>query len=141
MVSSKERVAAVDDDVAGFEEREEVLDEFVDGLAGLDHEHDAAGLLEQGGHFLEGVRADDLGAFGLVGEEIVHLGDGAVEGDHGEAVVVHVQNQVLAHDGQPNHGNISFWFHVVVCCAECEIQFAGTRYSSCPPIPEDFRLG
>ena len=46
-------------------------------------------------------------------QEFVHFGNGAVVGDHGKSVVVHVQNQVLAHDGQPNQSNISFRFHVV----------------------------
>ena len=81
-------------------------------LPGLDHEHHPARLLEQRGHFRERMRADDLGALGLVVEKIVHLGNGAVEGHHGEAVVVHVQNQILAHHGQPNQCNVSLWFHL-----------------------------
>ena len=71
------------------------------------------GFLSRRDHFLDGVRADDLGALGLVVEEVVHLGDGAVVGGHGEAVVVHVQNQVLAHNGQPDYSNVSFRFHSV----------------------------
>ena len=114
----EEGVAAVDDDVAGFEVREEVLDELVHRLAGLDHEHDAAGLLEQADHFLDGVGADDVGALGFLVEEVVHLRDGAVESGHGEPVVVHVQNQVLAHNGQPNYSNVSFRFHVVYVLQE-----------------------
>ena len=49
----EEGVAAVNDDVAGFEVGEEVVDELVHGLAGFDHEHDAARLLEEGDHFLD----------------------------------------------------------------------------------------
>ena len=56
--------------------------------------------------------ADDFGALGFLVEEVIHLGNGAIEGDHGEAVVVHVQNQILAHDGQTNDSNISFRFHI-----------------------------
>ena len=82
------------------------------GLPALTMSMTRRGRLEQADHFLEGMRAEDVGAFGFVGEEVVHLGDGAVEGDHGEAVVVHVQNQILAHDGQTNHSNVSFWFHI-----------------------------
>ena len=70
----EERIAAVDDDVAGFEMREELLDEFVHGLAGLDEHHDAARALQLADHFLDGMRADDLGALGFLGEELVHLG-------------------------------------------------------------------
>jgi len=39
-------VAAVDDDVALFEEGNQLVDELVDRGAGLDHEHDAPGALE-----------------------------------------------------------------------------------------------
>ena len=38
----EEGVAAVDDDVALFEMGQDVVDDLVDGVAGLDHEHDAA---------------------------------------------------------------------------------------------------
>ena len=76
----EERVAAVDDDVPGFEVREELFDEFIDRLAGLDEEHHAAGALEVRDHFRDGAGADDPGALGLVGEELVNLFDGAVEG-------------------------------------------------------------
>jgi hypothetical protein len=55
--------------------------------------------------------ADDVGALGFLVEEFVHLGHGAVEGDHGEAVVVHVQNQVLPHHGEADECDVSFSFH------------------------------
>ena len=38
----EQRVAAVNDDVAGLEMRDELLDEFVHRLAGLDEHHHAA---------------------------------------------------------------------------------------------------
>lgn len=48
---------------------------------------------------------------GLVGEELVDLLDRAVLGHDGVAVVVHVENEVLAHDSQSNQGNITSRFH------------------------------
>ena len=42
----KERVAAVNDDVARLEHWKDVVDHLVDGVAGFDHEHDAARPLE-----------------------------------------------------------------------------------------------
>ena len=42
----------------------------------------------------------------LVLQEVVHLGGGPVVGDHLEAVVVHVEDEVLAHDGQPDEGDV-----------------------------------
>ncbi len=89
-------VAAIDDDVSALEEGQERLDPVIDGLAGLDEEHHTARLLQLGDELLGGVRADDALALGLVGQEAVDLGDGAVEGADGEAVVGHVENQVLA---------------------------------------------
>ena len=49
----EERVAAVNDDVAGFQERNEVLDEFVDRRAGFDEHHDTPRALEGADHFLK----------------------------------------------------------------------------------------
>jgi len=111
---SEERIAAVDDDVAGLEVGQDVVDGLVDGVAGFDHEHDAAGALEEGGELLGGVSADDVGALGFVGEEVVDLGGGAVEYGHFEAVVVHIEDEVLSHDGEADEADItrSVWHKV-----------------------------
>ena len=90
-----------------------MLDELIHSAAGLDHEHDAAWLFEKPGHLLQRVGAENLRALGLVGEEVVHLRGGAVVGHDGEAVVVHVEDEVLAHDGQADQCDIRFWFHLV----------------------------
>ena len=74
------------------------------------------------------MRADDLRALGLVGEEMVHLLHGAVVGHDGEAVVVHVQNEVLAHDGQTDQCNVSFWFHKICL----PIQKTARKYTGNP---------
>ena len=109
----EERIAAVNHDVARFQVRQERLDELVHRFAGLDHEHDAAGALELADQLRDGVRADDVRALGLVGEEVVHLRRGAVVGHDGEAVVVHVEDQILAHDGQADDCDIACRFHDV----------------------------
>jgi hypothetical protein len=58
------------------------------------------------------MRRHDLRPLRRAGQELVHLFQGAVVcGDH-EAVVVHVQDQVLAHHGQAHHANVSNRFHV-----------------------------
>ena len=95
------RIAAIDDDVAGFQVGQQQLDEFVHGRAGFDHEHDLAGPFQQAGHLLDGVGADDVGvAFGGVVQKVVDFGNGAIEGHHGIPVVAHIEDEVLAHDGQ-----------------------------------------
>lgn len=88
-------VTAINDDVALLEEGEESLDPVIDGLAGLDEEHDAAGRLELGDELLGGLGTNDRLALGLVGKEVVDLGNGTVEGADGEAMVGHVEDQVL----------------------------------------------
>ena len=102
-------VTAIDDDVALLDAAlvDEQLDELVDGLAGLHEQHHPSRLLELGHELLDAVCADDGLALGLVVQEAVDLADGAVEGDDGEAVVGHVEDQVLAHDGQADEAEIS----------------------------------
>ena len=90
--------------------RQDVVDHLVDGVAGLDHEHDAARALEQAGELFDRVRADDLRALGFVGDEVVDLGDGAVEDGDLESVVVHVEDEVLSHDGKADQADITHWF-------------------------------
>lgn len=53
------RVATIDDDVALLDVGEEGLNEVVDGLAGHDEEHHAAGFLELADEVLDGVGALD----------------------------------------------------------------------------------
>jgi hypothetical protein len=44
---------------------------------------------------------------GLVGKEVVDLGDGSVERADTESVVGNVHDQVLAHDGQTDEAHIT----------------------------------
>lgn len=89
------RVSTVNDDVSSREQGQEGLDPVVDGLASLHEKHDTARRLELGDELLGGVSTDDGLALGLVLKETVDLGDCSVESADGEAVVGHVQNQVL----------------------------------------------
>ena len=86
---------------------------LVDRAAGLNHEHDAARALEQAGKLLNGVRPDNLCAFGFVGHEIVDFRNSAIEYRNLKAVVVHVEDEVLAHDGQANEGDVCVLGHDV----------------------------
>ena len=100
-------IAAVDDDVSFRQERQQVIDHLIDGVAGFHHQHDAAWTFQQPDQLLDGVSADDVGAFGFVGEEVVDLGDGAVEDGHFEAVVIHVENEVLTHYGKADQADVT----------------------------------
>lgn len=89
-------VTSVDNDITLLEERKDLVDKVIDGLTGLDEHHNLTGTLKLLAELLDRVGANDVGALGLVGEEVVDLGDGSVVGADGESVVVHVQDQVLA---------------------------------------------
>jgi len=89
-------VASVDDNITGLEEGQDLGNEVVDGRAGLDQHHDLARALQLLAELLDRVSANNLGALGFVGQEVVNLGDGSVVSADGEAVIVHVQDQVLA---------------------------------------------
>ena len=53
-------VAAVDQDVARLEQRDQLVDHVVDRRPGLDHDHDLARRLQGGDQLLDRVGADDL---------------------------------------------------------------------------------
>ena len=57
------------------------------------------------------IRADDLGSGRFILDEIVNLRDGPVENGHAVAVVVHVEDQVLAHNSQANQAYIAGGVH------------------------------
>ncbi len=129
----EKRVAAVDDDVAGFQARQQLLNKIVHRLARLDEHHDPARFLELLDHFFDGMGAEHFGAVGFFGQKFVHLGGGAVVSHHDEAVVVHVQNQILAHDRQADQGDVRVRFH---CFTFSKI--ALSRYKSRRHAPENF---
>jgi hypothetical protein len=117
-------VATVNDDVALLKTvLEEELNEVIDGLAGHDEEHHAAGSLELGDELLDAVCANNALSLGLVLKELVDLGDGTVEGNNGVAVVGSVEDQVLAHDRKANETEVSTvregWSAGVSPCCGC----------------------
>jgi hypothetical protein len=54
---------------------------------------------------------ENFRAFRFFREEFIYLGSGAVVGHDSVAVVIHVQDEVLAHDGQANQCDIALRFH------------------------------
>ena len=108
---SEQRVAAVDNDVSGFEVRQQRGDGFIDRRAGLHHQHDAARPLEQRRQLLDAVCSHDIGPLGLVGNEVIDFGDRPVEHGNLEPVVVHVEDEILSHDCKADEANVArcFW--------------------------------
>jgi hypothetical protein len=108
-------VTTINDDITLLEMGSELLDERINGRTGLDKEDNFTWPLELGNKLFDGVSALDVGAcksvfqimrgkqsqrkeptFGLVSKEIINLGCSSVVGNDGEALVVDVQNEVLA---------------------------------------------
>ncbi len=116
-------VAAVDQDVAFFQQGQELLDELVDGCARLDHQHDFPRTLQGGTQFGKRMRADDFQALAAAVYEIIHLGRGAVEDRDGASAAFHVQHQVLTHDRQADQADICVG-HRIVPSAGCSFTCA-----------------
>jgi hypothetical protein len=95
-----ERVAAVDDDVAGFHGVRQLADHRVRGLARLDHDEGAAGLFQGGDEVLDGGGGHEAAGRAELRHEVVGLcGRTVVHGD-GVTVAGEVPGDVGAHHGQ-----------------------------------------
>ncbi len=101
------RVAAVDQDVTGLQQRGDFLDDLINGRAGLDHQHHFPGPLEGAHQLLDGVAPHDAFALGPAGQEVIDPCPGAVVDGHHVAVAFHVQDEVFAHDGQADQADVS----------------------------------
>ena len=94
------RVAAVDDDVAGLEQRDELVDDGVGGRARLDHDDDAARPLEGGDEVGHRVGGDERPLRAVLLDELRRPGAGAVVDGDDVVVVRQVAGEVAAHDGE-----------------------------------------
>ena len=102
----EQRVAAVDDDVAGFEDLDERLDHRVGRPSGLDHDDRRTRLLQRRGELLVGERGDEAG-FGVLGDELVGLGPRAVVHRHRVSFAAgEVAGQIRAHHRQTDHADV-----------------------------------
>ena len=110
----------------------ELFNEIVDSFAGLDHKHDPARKFKFGDHLLNRMSAHNVRAFGLVLQETIHFVHCSIEcanlffynsnqnkqlkkkfvikrynKAYHKAVIVHIEYQILTHDGQADHSYIS----------------------------------
>ena len=97
-------VAAVDDEVARFEERDELVDHRIDRRPGLHHDHDRAWRRQRTDERLDRGGRGELALAAVVGDERVGLRRRAVVHGDREAVGRDVAGEVLAHhreSGEP----------------------------------------
>jgi len=99
-------IAAVDQDVAVVEMRQDLLDEVVDRLAGLHHQHDLARARQRRDEFRNAVAADDVLPAAAAVDELVDPAHGAVEARDREPLAFHVQDEVLPHHRQPDQSDV-----------------------------------
>src|SRR5665647_2490143 len=92
---------AVDEDVVNGEQRHELVDRLLGGVAVGQHQPDDA-RLRQRGHDA-GQFADGLGAFGA---ELLRLGEGAVPYHDSVTAAQQAPRHVAAHAAQADHGDV-----------------------------------
>ena len=108
------RVPAVHDDVARVEMGKQLRDRRVDGLAGLHHQHHDARPPKLRGELRERSRADDIRSGRRACQERVGLLGGAVVDGDAVAVVVHVEDEVLAHHREPDEADVRLRAHPAI---------------------------
>ena len=94
------RVAAVDDHVAGLEQRGELVDHGVGGRARVDHDEHASRALQRRDELLGGLGRDEGALVAELRDDVRDTGDGSVVQGHGVAVAGEVAGQVAAHHAQ-----------------------------------------
>ena len=102
-----ETVAAVDDDVTFLKQRNELFDDGVHGGTRLHHDHRLAGPCEGSDEFLECLGGNDPLSLGAALRELLGHGRGAVENADGESLALHVEDEVLAHDGEADEADVA----------------------------------
>ena len=99
-------VAAVDDDVARFEDPDELVDDRIRAAAGLDHDDGRAGLRQRCGELLVRERGDEPG-LGVLGHQRVGLLTTAVVHRDGVPFAAgKVAGQVRPHHGKSDDSDI-----------------------------------
>merc|ERR1719192_10019 len=85
--------------------------------SGLHQDHHSSRFLQPRHHLLQAVSSGNIRPLGLLLQEVIHLLRGPVVGADLEAVVIHVEDEVLAHDGQTNESDVtvSFSGHLADC--------------------------
>ena len=99
-------VAAVDDDVALLEERDQLVDDRVGGVARLDHDDDPARLLQRGDELLRGAARHERPFVTEVADQVVDPALGAVVQRDGMPVTGEVAGEVAAHDGETGDADL-----------------------------------
>ena len=103
----EERIAAIDDDVAFFEQRSELPNDGIDRRARLYHDHRFARSFKRADEFLDRARGLDIFSFAPAPLEFLRDFRGAIKNGDQKSLRFHVQDEVLAHHSQADQANIT----------------------------------
>ena len=106
-------VSAIDNDIAWFQVREQLLDQIIDGWTGFDQCHDQAWLLERLNELGNAVASNKLLAFGSARHQLINLVRGSVINRDGITTTFNVEGQILAHHSQTDQTKICISAHHV----------------------------
>ena len=94
------RIAAVDDHVAGLEQRGELVDHGVGGRARIDHDDQASWPFQRCDELPGGLGRDEGALVAKLRDHVQDAGDGSVVQGHGVTVAGEVAGQIAAHHAQ-----------------------------------------
>src|SRR6476646_7394524 len=103
----EQRATAVDSDIAFLKDGDELADDRIDGRAGLDHDHGFARPCEGADKLLHRGGGLDVFTFPTAGGELLRDRGGPIKDGDAEALRLHVEDQVFAHDGEADEANIA----------------------------------
>ena len=122
-------VAPVDDDVPGLEQGRQLVQDRIHRFAGAHHQHDAARGAQPRQQLFEGAGPTHALARTQPRHELVGDRLCAVEHGHAEALVGHVEDEVLTHHPQADEADITIR---LVHFAPCEPMAHADRYVTFP---------
>src|SRR6266550_3492379 len=114
----EERIAAVDDHITFLEQRCQLSDYGIDGLARFHHHHGYPWLFERPNKFLWCKGGPYVFALGASCGEFFRDLSGAIEHRDRKTLGFHVQDEILAHDTEANQANITL-IRIHFCISFC----------------------
>ena len=123
------RVARVNNDVARFQQRLELLDHGVNRSTGLDHDQDTARLFQRVNQLLERLRPNEVALVSVLLKQGIGLFHRPVVKGYGVPAASEVAGQVRSHDGEACYADLCT--HQVSICRFAPI-VRGTSLSDAP---------
>ena len=101
------RIASIDQDIAGIEQWQQLLDHRLDRLAGGNHQHDDPRMAKLADELQQAVGRRDGPALAMGSDEFCRDGGRAVVNAQAETLVAQIEREVAAHYPKANDADIS----------------------------------